>query len=312
VRIAASDACKGRPVQLTWSREEDVQHDFYRPRTRHRLQGALGANGLPSVWTHRIAAPSIALSATPMQLENDVDPIVTEGAVELPYVITHRKVQYVRCEVGMRVGFWRSVGWSANSFAVESFVDELAHAAGRDPCEYRRALLASKPRHLAVLDRVARAADWTKPPAAGRHRGLAFAEEEGSLCAQVAEIAVAQDGCITVHRIVCALDCGTIVNPALVREQVVGATLFGMSATLYEAITVDQGRIAQSNFDGYRLLRMSEAPDVEVHLIDSTAPPTGVGEIATSPISAAVCNAFFAATGRRVRSLPVQPAARSA
>jgi len=306
VRTAASPEFRGRPVRLLWSREEDLQHDFYRPRTRHRFRAALAQEGSPQAWIHRIASPSIALSATPMPLEADVDPIVVEGATGLAYALPQRRIEYARCEVGVRVGFWRAVGWSANIFPIESFVDELAHAAATDPYAYRRRLLADRPRHLAVLDLAARSADWTTAAPSGRHRGIAFCEAEETLCAQVAELSVdPKSNGLRIHRIVCAVDCGTVVNPALVRDQIIGGTLFGLSATLFEVITTQHGRIEQGNFSDYRLLKFSETPEVEVHLVASAAPPSGVGEIATAGIGAAICNAIFSGTGRRVRSLPL-------
>lgn len=305
-RIASSPQLRGSPVRLLWSRVEDMQHDYYRPAALHRHRAVLGEDGLPLAWTQRIVSPSIALSATPLELENHVDPMVTEGATGLAYSIPHRRVEYARSDFGVPVGFWRSVGWSVNTFTIECFLDELAAAAGRDSYEFRRALLADNPRHRAVLELLAERTGWGKPAPDSRHRGLAMCEADGTVVAEAVELSVPRSGELHVHRIVCAADCGTVVNPDRVREQLEGAALFGLSAALHEEITIEDGRVAQRNFRDYPLLRLHEAPAVEVHLIASEAPPSGVGEAATAPVAAAVCSALYAATGQRIRSLPLR------
>jgi isoquinoline 1-oxidoreductase beta subunit len=293
------------PVKVVWSREDDIQHDFYRPATYNRLAAALGSDGAPVAWTHRIVGSSIFGRFGP--LEKGIDGSSVEAAVEMPYAVPNVKVEWVRAEPGIPVGFWRSVGNSQNSFIVESFIDELAHAAGKDPFEFRRSLLEKHPRHKAVLELAAERAGWGQPMPAGRARGIALQESFGSYVTEVAEVSVSPDGKPKVHRIVCAIDCGTVVNPDIVVAQMESGIVYGLSAALSGEITIKDGRVVQGNFDTYPVLRMNEMPVVEVHIMKSIEAPGGVGEPGTPPAAPAVCNAIFAATGKRVRRLPIRP-----
>jgi isoquinoline 1-oxidoreductase beta subunit len=309
-----------RPVQVIWSREDDTQHDFYRPAAAHALTAALGRDGALVAWWHRIAAPSVARHWAPSWipdwalslgggLEHGVDTYAVEGGADMPYAVPNILVDWRELTVPVRAGYWRSVGHSHTVFAVESFMDELAVAARQDPVEYRRALLGDDPRSLAVLDLAAERAGWGTPPAPGRGRGVAMFRGYDSYVAQVAEVSVT-DGQVRVHRVTCAVDCGTAINPGLVAAQMEGGIVFGLSAALHGEITIARGRVVQSNFVDYPVLRMPEAPVVEVHLVPSAEPPGGVGEIAVPPIAPAVANAVFALTGQRVRRLPLRVEAR--
>ncbi len=295
----------GAPVKVVWSREDDVQHDQYRPACVHRLQAGLDPNGQPVVWTHRIVAPSIMARVFPQYVKNGLDGEAVEGGVGMPYAIPNVHVDYLLTDTGVPVGFWRSVNNSFNAFVVEGFIDELAHAARKDPYEYRRDLLAKAPRHLGVLNLAASKAGWGSPPPAGRSRGIAVWKAFESYVAEVAEISIAKDGAVRVHRVVCAVDCGPVVNPAIVEAQMQGGIVYGLTAALWGEITIDKGRAKQSNFHDYRMLRMADMPEVEVHIVPSTDPQGGVGEPGTPPIAPAVCNAIFAATGKRIRKLPI-------
>ena len=301
--IEASKAI-GAPVKVVYSREDDIQHDFYRPATYNKLAAALDAKGAPVAWTHRIVGPSISARFGP--LKNGIDESSVEAAAEMPYAVPNVKVDWIRAEPGIPVGFWRSVGNSQNSFIVESFIDEVAHAAGKDPFEFRRALLEKHPRHKAVLELAAGKAGWGTPLPEGRARGIAVQESFGSYVAQVAEVSLSAEGKPKVHRIVCAVDCGTVVNPDTVEAQMESAIVFGLSAALSGEITIKDGRVVQHNFNDYPVLRMNEMPVVEVHIVKSTEPPGGVGEPGTPPAAPAVCNAIFALTGKRVRRLPIR------
>jgi len=295
----------GAPVKVVWSREDDVQHDQYRPACVHRLQAGLDPSGQPVVWTHRIVAPSIMARVFPQYVKNGLDGEAVEGGVGMPYAIPNVHVDYLLTDTGVPVGFWRSVNNSFNAFVVEGFIDELAHAARKDPYEYRRDLLAKAPRHLGVLNLAASKAGWGSPPPAGRSRGIAVWKAFESYVAEVAEISIAKDGAVRVHRVVCAVDCGPVVNPAIVEAQMQGGIVYGLTAALWGEITIDKGRVKQSNFHDYRMLRMAEMPEVEVHIVPSTDTQGGVGEPGTPPIAPAVCNAIFAATGKRIRKLPI-------
>jgi isoquinoline 1-oxidoreductase subunit beta len=294
----------GAPVKVVYSREDDIQHDFYRPATYNKLAAALDAKGAPVAWTHRIVGPSISSRFGP--LKNGIDESSVEAAAGMPYAVPNVKVDWIRAEPGIPVGFWRSVGNSQNSFIVESFIDEVAHAAGKDPFEFRRALLEKHPRHKAVLELAAEKAGWGTALPEGRARGIAVQESFGSYVAQVAEVSVSPEGKPKVHRIVCAVDCGTVVNPDTVEAQMESAIVFGLSAALSGEITIKDGRVVQNNFNDYPVLRMNEMPVVEVHIVKSTEPPGGVGEPGTPPAAPAVCNAIFALTGKRVRRLPIR------
>ena len=301
----------GKPVKVVWTREDDIQHDHYRPATYNRLAGALDERGMPVAWMHRIVGPSILAShASMLGMEVPViDRTSVEGAADLPYDIPNFRVEYIRNEPGVPVGFWRSVGHSQNTFISESFLDELAAAGGKDPYELRRSLLAKHPRTLKVLELAADRAGWGSAPPQGRSRGIAVAEAYGSFVAEVAEVSVAGDGAIRVHRMVCALDCGMTVNPETIEAQLQGGIVFGLTAALKGAITLDKGQVQESNFSDYGMLRMDEMPTVEVHLVKSGEAPGGVGEIGVPTAAPALANAVFAATGKRIRQLPIRPEA---
>jgi len=295
----------GAPVKVIWSREDDIRHDYYRPATYNVLRAALDAHGRPMAWSHRIVGPGLLIQRG-MVPPHAVDRTMVEGAANLPYGIPNLQVEFRHRDFGVPVGFWRSVGASQNAFVTESFIDELAHAAGRDPYEYRRALLGRASRHRGVLQLAATKAGWATPPPPGRHRGIAVAFSYGSWCAQVAEVSVAPDGTVRVHRVVAAIDCGVAINPDQVVAQVEGGIVYGLTAALGGEITIQNGRVRQSNFHDYPLLRIDGMPAIEVHVVPSAEPPGGVGEPGVPPIAPAVTNAVFAATGRRVRRLPIR------
>ena len=300
------------PVKFVWTREEDVQHDMYRPYYYDRLSASLDDAGQPTAWTHRVTGSSILARFAPPAVVNGVDSDAVEGAKDLPYTIPNVRVEYVRHEpAGVPTAFWRGVGPTHNIFVVESFIDELAAKAGKDPVAYRVDLLAKSPREQAVLQLAASKAGWGTPlkAVAGSRvgRGVSVQYAFGSYMAQVAEVTVAQDGTVRVDRVVCAVDCGQVVNPDTVQAQIQGGVIFGISAALWGEITLDKGRVQQSNFHDYRVVRMSEAPVVEVHIVPSTEAPGGLGEPGTAALAPAVANAVFAATGRRVRKLPISP-----
>jgi isoquinoline 1-oxidoreductase beta subunit len=295
----------GSAVQVMWTREDDTRHDYYRPATYNRLSATLGKNGLPSAWTHHIVGPSIMARVFPSRVKEGIDPTSVEGASNLPYAIPNIRVTYTLDDPGVPVGFWRSVGSSQNAFITECFLDELAARAQIDPYQYRRKLLAGHARHLGVLDLAADKAGWTRPLPKGRYRGIALAESFGAFVAQVAEISFVQ-GALRVHRVVCAVDCGLVVNPDTVEAQMQSAIVYGLTAALKGEITIRKGRVEQGNFNDYPLLRMQEMPLIEVHRVPSTEPPGGVGEPGTPPIAPAVANAVFAATGKPVRRLPIR------
>ena len=297
----------GGPVKLVWTREDDMQHDFYRPTTWNRLTAGLDRSGLPIAWTHRIVGHSIASRALPQIVKDGLDPSSIEGAYNIPYSIPNIFVDYVRRETGVPVGFWRSVGSSQNAFITECFFDEVAAAAGRDPYELRREFLGKAPRHKAVLELAATKAGWGTPLPPGRARGIAVHESFGSFVAQVAEVSVSAEGRVRVHRVVCAVDCGMVVHPDTTEAQMEGGIVYGLTATLKGAITIKHGSVEQSNFHDYPMLRIDEMPLIDVHILPSAEPPGGVGEPGTPPIAPAVANAVFAATGARVRKLPIQP-----
>ena len=300
------------PVKFIWTREEDIQHDMYRPYYVDRISARLDAKGMPAAWFHRITGSSIIARFAPTAMKDGVDPDAVEGASELQYTIPAQLVEYMRHEPPLATAFWRGVGATHNVFVVESFIDELAHAAKQDPVAYRRALLGKSPRMLAVLELAAQQAGWGKPlkAAAGRRagRGVSAQFAFGTYMAQVAEVSVGADGAVQVHRVVCAVDCGQVVNPDTVVAQVEGGIVFGLTAALWNEVTVAQGRVVQSNFHDYRVMRINEAPVIEVHIVRSTDDPGGIGEPGTAAIAPAVANAVFAATGKRVRKLPLMKA----
>jgi isoquinoline 1-oxidoreductase subunit beta len=298
------------PVKVIWTREEDIQHDMYRPYWFDRISVGLDKAGKPIAWNNRFAGSSVIARWIPPAFANGLDPDTTEGAINLVYDIPNFHVEYVRVEPpGIPTAFWRSVGPSHNVFVTESVIDELAAAAKRDPVEYRRALLGKSPRARAVLDLAAAKAGWGQPLPKGSGRGISLQFVFGSYLAQVAEVDVAKDGSVRVRRVVCAMDCGTVVNPDTVRAQLQSGTNFGVTAALYGEITLKDGRVEQTNFDTYQMLRINEAPAIEVHIVQSSEPPGGMGETGTSGIVPAISNAIFAATGKRLRRMPVDPAA---
>jgi isoquinoline 1-oxidoreductase beta subunit len=295
-----------RPVQLLWSREDDVRGGWYRPQCCHRVRASLGPEGLPAAWHHRIVTQSV-ISGTIFEgfaIKDGIDVSSVEGAADLPYAVPALRVELHTPKLPVPVQWWRSVGHSHTAFVVESFIDELAARAGRDPVEYRRALLAEHPRHLAVLDLAARQSGWGTTLPAGRARGIAVHASFGSVVAEVAEVSL-ENGRPRVHRVVCAVHCGRTINPGQVAAQLESGVLFGLSAALYSEITIDQGRVVQGNFDDYRVARLSDTPQIEVHIVPSDAAPTGIGEPGTPPIAAAVTNALAALTGVRARRLPL-------
>jgi len=295
----------GAPVKVVWSREDDIRNAQYRPACHHRMQAGLDGSGQPAAWTHRIVAPSIMARVFPDTVKNGLDGEAVEGGVEMPYTVPNVQVDYVLTDTGIPVGFWRSVNNSFNGFVVESFIDELAHAAKKDPYEYRRDLLGKAPRHLGVLNLAASKASWGTPLPTGRARGIAVYKSFDSFVAEVAEVSVGPDGAPRVHRVVCAVDCGPVVNPDIVEAQMQSAIVYGLTAALWGEITIDKGRVQQSNFHDYRMLRLAEMPVVEVHIVPSSDAQGGVGEPGTPPIAPAVCNALFVLTGKRIRKLPI-------
>jgi isoquinoline 1-oxidoreductase beta subunit len=294
------------PVKVIWTREEDIQHDMYRPYYLDRLSAGLDAAGKPVAWTHRIAGSSVMSRYYPAYVKDGLDPDAPEGAAEPPYDLPNIHVDYLRVEPpGVRTSWWRGVGPTHNIFVVESFIDELAHAAKQDPVAYRKALLGRNPRALAVLSLAAEKSGWGSPLPERHGRGVSVQFAYGSYASQVAEVEVAADGTVKVRRIVCVIDCGMHVNPDTIEAQIQGGTIFGLTAVLHGSITFKDGRVEQGNFDSYRPMRFDEVPLVEAHLVKSAEAPGGVGEVPTASVSAAVTNAIFAATGKRVRTLPI-------
>jgi isoquinoline 1-oxidoreductase beta subunit len=298
------------PLKIIWTREEDIQHDMYRPYYYDRLSARLDTRGMPVAWFHRVTGSSIMSRFAPPMVKNGVDPDAVEGAADLQYAIPNLRVEYVRHEPpGVPTAFWRGVGPTHNIFVVESFIDELAHAGKTDPVAFRRSLLTKSPRTLAVLNLAAEKAGWGRPlkPVAGRKvgRGVSTQFAFGSYMAQVAEVSVGPDGDVRVHRVVCAVDCGHTVNPDTIVAQMEGGIVFGASAALWDEVTHEKGRVQQSNFGDYRVMRMNESPSVEVYIVNSRDEPGGIGEPGTAGIAPALANAVFAATGKRIRKLPI-------
>ncbi|MCG7200034.1 xanthine dehydrogenase family protein molybdopterin-binding subunit [Marinobacter pelagius] len=318
-----------RPVKLIWSREEDTRHDLYRPAMLHRMKAALNEGELTG-WQHQIVGPQIlnwyVRNAAPAQfpwtpkflydalgkvggwtegIATPKDISAIEGAIEYPYQVASIDIRHTHIDPGVPITWWRSVGYSHNGFAVETFMDELAHEAGQDPYRFRRGLLAKEPRHREVLDRAARLGGWDTPVPEGRARGIALMRSFGTYVAQVVEAGL-ENGSIRVYRVAAAVDCGQVVNPAIVVDQIEGGILFGLTAALYGEITLEQGEVRQSNFHDYPLMRHYERPEVEVEIVDSTETPTGVGEPGVPPVIPALGNALFALTGKRQRTLPLR------
>jgi isoquinoline 1-oxidoreductase subunit beta len=316
------------PVKVVWTREEDIQHDMYRPYYYDRIAAGLDQHGQPIAWTHRVTGSSIVARVTSelfpktirvmraaglynlVAMVRGLDVDAVDGAAEPPYALANIRIEYVRQEPpGIPTAFWRGVGPTHNIFVVESFIDELAMAAKQDPFEYRRALLGKSPRAKAVLELAAEQAGWGQPLPPRSGRGIALLRAFGeTFIAEVAEVSVSTEGEVRVQRVVCAVDCGTIVNPDTVKAQMESGIIFGITAALFGEITIKDGRVEQGNFDDYRMLRINEAPLIDVHLVKSTEAPGGVGEPGTSAVIPAVANAIFAATGKRVRKLPIDTA----
>jgi isoquinoline 1-oxidoreductase beta subunit len=328
-RVAAE--CGGAPVQLVWSREEDTTHDFYRPASAAVMEAGLDANGRPTAlaithaedalyarWLERIeperagalelinrtAFLDSRLLAALRHPQDAPDKAASEGLFTHPYAFAAQRLAHVATRSGVPIGPWRAVGHSQHAFFIESFIDELAHAAQADPVAFRLSLLGGLPRHAAVLRRAAEAAGWGQPLPAGRARGVALHESVGSIVAQVAEVEKGETG-PRVRRVVCAIDCGTVINPGQVARQMESAVIFGLTAALYGRIDIRAGRVQQQNFPDYPLLTLADTPVIDTYFIDSEAPPGGVGEAGLPPIAPAVGNAWFALTGERKRELPL-------
>lgn len=299
----------GSPVKLIYTREDDMGAGFYRPTSRVRFAAALDDQGRPSQLKATVATPSIMAASGFMKIpDTGVDSMAVEGLADHPYSIPNQRVLYGRAEPGPQVWFWRSVGHSQNAFFIESFIDELAHAAKADPLQYRLALLDKQPRAKRVLELAASKAGWKTPAPKGHFRGVAVAESFGTFVAEVAEVSVGDDGAIRVHKVTAAVDCGQTVNPQTIARQIEGGVVYGLSAALYGRISFKDGKVEQSNFHDYPVLRMNEMPKVDVHIVDSNEAPGGIGEPGTPPIAPAVANAIFAATGKRLRALPFDTA----
>jgi isoquinoline 1-oxidoreductase beta subunit len=304
--VAIAKAIGGRaPVKLVWTREDDIRGGRYRPMYYHRLRAGLDASGAIVGWQHRIVGQSI-LKGTPFSgmVKDGIDATSVEGAVNLPYAIPNLSLDLHTTEVGVPVLWWRSVGSTHTAFASEHFLDEIARAGGKDPVEFRLAMLKGHPRHAGALALAAEKAKWGSNPSPGRFRGVAVHESFNTVVAQVAEVSIRDDGTVKVERVACAVDCGLAVNPDQVKAQMEGGIGYGLGAALRNAITLTEGRVDQSNFHDYEPLRIADMPAIEVHIVPSTAAPTGVGEPGTPVIAPAVANAILAATGRPVRRLP--------
>jgi len=306
VEVAKATRTLNAPIRLLWTREDDMRGGYYRPLYVHTISAGLDKRGQPLAWQHRIVGQSIlAGTAFGASMKDGIDRTSVEGASNLPYAIPNMQVELHTTQVGVPVLWWRSVGSTHTAFSTEVLINELAVAAKQDPVDFRRALLKKHPRHRAVLDLAAQKAGWGKPLPKGRWRGVAVHESFNSYVAEVAEISIA-DGKPKVERVVCAVDCGVAVNPDMVRAQMESGIIFGLSAALYGEITLDQGRVVQSNYHDYSILRINETPKIEVHIVPSSEKPTGVGEPGVPPIAPAVANAVFAATGKPVRRLPIR------
>jgi len=297
----------GQPVKLVWTREQDMRHGIFRPPAVARMRAGLDADGTPIAWAVRVAGQSIVLSVAPEMMQGAADHTVLQGLLEeMPYAIPNYLADHTVRNAHVPIGPWRSIYDSQNAFFKESFVDEMAHAAGADPYLFRRKLLQGKTRQLAVLDAAAERARWDTALPSGIARGIALHECCNSICAQVIEVSVSNAGALHVRRVVSAIDCGHVVNPLTIELQTQSAVVFGLTAALYGEITIHQGAVEQSNFHDYRMLRMAEMPVVETVILASGAGWGGVGEPPVPPVAPALCNAIFAASGKRIRTLPVK------
>ncbi|RVH21073.1 xanthine dehydrogenase family protein molybdopterin-binding subunit [Sinorhizobium meliloti] len=294
------------PVKVTWSREEDIRHDCYRYLNYSKVTATLGADGMPVSWRHRVIGPAVMARWLPAFTRDGIDLDIMAGA-ETPYAITNKYTDFVRHEApeGMLTGNWRGVGATRNLPAIEGGIDELAHAAGVDPLEYRRRLLQHKPRLLAALDLAAEKAGWATALPPGKGRGIALSEDFGSFAAMISEMSVGDDGSLRTERIICAVDCGQVINPDTVEAQIQSGIIYGLSAALYGRITVQNGAVVEGNFDDSPVLRINETPKIEVHIVPSSEAPGGIGEVGTPGVAPSLLNAIFVATGKRLRSLPI-------
>jgi isoquinoline 1-oxidoreductase subunit beta len=305
--VTVAKALNGRPVKLLWTREEDMRHDFYRPMAAIRFRATLDTNGMPSAYFNRSVTHSILSSFRPDDVKGGIDRTSVEGLANVPYGFPQYRIEHLIHNTPVPVWFWRSVGASQNAFAVEGFIDELAHAAGKDAVELRRLLLKGHADWLHVLDTVAQKANWGKAMPPGTAQGIAIAESYGSIVAEVAEVAVSRRGEVRVERVVCAIDCGHVVNPLTVAEQIESSVVWGLTAALYGQITIKDGRVVEGNFDDYPMLRLDAMPEVETHLaLTGGTKWGGVGEPGVPPLAPAVCNGIFKVTGKRIRSLPLR------
>ncbi len=297
----------GKPVKMIWTREEDMRHDYYRPMAAIRFRAALDANGVPIAFFNRSVTHSILSGIRPDDVKGGIDRTSVEGLANMPYAFAQHRIEHLIQNTHVPVAFWRSVGSSQNAFALESFLDELAHAGGKDPVELRRQLLKGRSDWLHVLDTVAQKAHWGKTMPQGMAQGVAIHESFGSVVGQVAEVSVSKRGEVRVERVVCAVDCGHVVNPLTVAEQMESGVVYGLTAALYGQITIEKGRVTEGNFDDYPMLRIDAMPEVETHLALTGGDKWGgIGEPGVPPIAPAVCNAIFKITGKRIRSLPLK------
>lgn len=295
-----------KPVKLLWSREEDLQHDYYRPASASRFKVGLDASGLPVAWHNAVVCPSVAQRNFARAVRDGVDPFSLEGAVNIPYAIANQLISLKQYDSHIPVGSWRSVGSSQNGFYVESMMDEVATSSGQDPFTLRRRLLQHQPRFLKILDLLETKSNWQQAPAQGRFRGMAIHQSFASIVGEVAEISIDNAGKIKLHKMTCVVDCGQLVNPRIIESQMESAMIDGLTAALRGGIRVKQGSVVQANFDSYKLMHLDEVPEMAIYIINNNEAPGGVGEPGVPPSMPALANAIFAATGTRVRSLPIE------
>ncbi|MFT5692934.1 MAG: isoquinoline 1-oxidoreductase beta subunit [Oceanicoccus sp.] len=298
----------GKPVKMLWSREEDLQHDYYRPASASRFKVGIDETGLPTVWQNKVVCPSVAQRNFSFAVSKGVDPFSIEGAVNIPYTIHDQLVTLKQHDTHIPVGSWRSVGSSHNGFYVESMMDVIAVAGGQDPFSLRRRLLQQQPRFLKVLDVLEKQSEWQEKPATNRFRGMAIHKSFASIVGEVAEISVSDSGVVTVHKMTCVVDCGRVVNPRIIEAQMEGSMIDGLTAALRGGIRIKNGKVEQTNFDTYKLMRLKEVPEMAVHIIENDEAPGGVGEPAVPPSMPALVNALYCASGKRVTSLPIEVA----
>jgi isoquinoline 1-oxidoreductase subunit beta len=304
--LAVAKAMAGKPVQLIWTREEDMRHDFYRPMAAIRFRAGLDANGVPVAYFNKSVTHSILSWVRPDDVKSGIDRSSVEGLANMPYAFGQHRIEHLIQNTHVPVAFWRSVGGSQNAFAIESFMDEVAHAAGKDPIELRRMLLKDRADWLLVLDTLAQKGNWGKQLPKGTAQGVAIFESYGSIMGQIAEVSVSKRGEVRVEHVVCSVDCGHVVNPRTIEEQMESGVVYGLTALLYGQITIEKGRVAEGNFDTYQMLRINSMPEVETHFALSGGDKWGgIGEPSVPTIAPAVCNAIFKITGKRIRSLPL-------